>query len=316
MQKRALVTGGAGFIGSHLVDRLVAEGWKVTVIDNLVTGYRPNLAQVEDKITFVEGDITDRDLLATLIKEGDTVFHLAAHNSVPRSIENPWDTNNANVNGTLAILLAAKEKQARRVIYSGSSSAYGNAEVDVKEEGLPPHPISPYGLAKFTGEEYTRLFHEIYGLSTLSLRYFNVFGPRQNPVSPYAAVIPKFIVAMEVNKPITIFGDGEQSRDFTYVENVAEANYLAAIAENPEPGTYNVACGGSITLNRVVEMIEQEADHCFEIDHAPERAADVRSSKASIAKISRVLGYQPLVDFEDGLRKTITWYKDNAEYFV
>lgn len=315
MTKKAVVTGGAGFIGSHVVDKLVSDGWEVTVVDNLFSGFMKNIEHHGDKIRFVKGSITDQKLMRELITEGCTIWHFAAMNSVPRSIEFPWETNDVNINGTLNILMAANEKKARRVVYSGSSSAYGNAPVDVKDESIPAKPISPYGLTKYTGEEYCRLFPTIYGLETITLRYFNVFGPRQNPNSPYSAVIPLFIDAMFDKHPIKIFGDGQQSRDFTYVDNVVSANFLAGTAETVEPGSYNVACGDSITVNDIYAALEKMTDYKYEVDHQPPRVGDVRTSMASIAKISKSLGYKPLVTFYDGLEKTLDWYKQNRTYF-
>lgn len=315
MSKRAIVTGGAGFIGSNLVDRLVAEGWEVHVIDNLFSGFRKNLEHHGDKIELIEGSITDRKLVNRTIQEGDTIWHLAAINSVPRSIEMPWESNEANITGTLNILIAAKDNKARRVIYSGSSSAYGNALVDIKEESLSPHPISPYGLSKFGGEEYCRIFTSIYGLPTLTLRYFNVFGRRQNPTSPYSAVVPLFVNAMLRDKPITIFGDGEQSRDFTFVDNVIQANFLAGTKDTIEPGVYNVACGDSISVNDIVAKLEKLTGYKFKVDHKPPRIGDVRTSRASIKKIERELGYQPLVTFDKGLEMALEWYQQNPDYF-
>lgn len=316
MSKRAIVTGGAGFIGSNLVDRLVKEGWEVVVIDNLFSGFRKNLEHHGDKIKLVVGSITDRELVKGLIKEDDTIWHLAAMNSVPRSIEFPWETNDANVNGTLNLLITAKDNKARRLIYSGSSSAYGDAKVDIKDESLPARPISPYGLSKFTGEEYCRLFSAIYGLPTVTLRYFNIFGPRQNPTSPYSAVVPLFVDAMMQDKPITIFGDGEQSRDFTFVANAVEANFLAGTKERVEPGVLNVACGDSISVNDVVKKIEKLTGYSFKVEHKPPRIGDVRTSRASIRKIEEALGYEPVATFDKGLEMAVDWYQKNSDYFV
>lgn len=315
MPKRAIVTGGAGFIGSNLVDRLVKEGWEVIVVDNLFSGFKKNLEHHGNKVKLVVGSITDRELVNDLIKKDDTIWHFAAMNSVPRSIEFPWESNDANVNGTLNLLIAAKDKKARRFIYSGSSSAYGDVKAAVKDETLPTRPISPYGLSKLTGEEYSRLFSAIFGLPTLTLRYFNVFGPRQNPTSPYSAVVPIFVNAMMQNKPIIIFGDGEQSRDFTFVANVVEANMLAGLKDSVEPGTYNVACGDSISVNDVVKKIEKMTGYTFRVEHKPPRVGDVRTSKASIKKIEQALGYKPVATFDKGLELAVKWYKQNPDYF-
>lgn len=315
MNKSAVVTGGAGFIGSHVIDKLVSEGWQVTVIDNLFSGFEKNLVHHGDKVQFVKGSITDADLVNKIITKDCTIWHFAAMNSVPRSIELPVETNEVNVSGTLNILMAAKNNGARRVVYSGSSSAYGDAAVDIKEESLPAHPISPYGLSKYTGEEYCRLFSSIYGLSTITLRYFNVFGPRQNPTSPYSAVVPLFVDAMLQNKPIKIFGTGEQSRDFTYVDNVVLANYLAGTKDTVEPGSYNVACGDSISVNQIYKMLEKLTDYKFTVEQHEPRVGDVFASKASVKKIEDALGYKPQVTFAEGLEKALEWYKQNQGYF-
>lgn len=315
MKKRGIITGGAGFIGSNLIDRLIDDGWEIVIIDNLFSGFEKNIEHHKSNVTLKKVSIVDHDAVRDIIQEGDTIWHFAAMNSVPRSIEMPWETNDVNINGTLNLLMAAKENGARRFIYSGSSSAYGDAEVDIKAETLPTKPISPYGLSKLTGEDYCRIFSSIYGLETLTLRYFNVFGPRQNPNSPYSAVIPLFINAMHNNQPIKIFGDGEQSRDFTYVDNVVEANYLAGTNESIEPGVYNVACGDSISVNQVADKIEKITGYKFKRDYLPPRIGDVRTSKASIEKISSKLGYKPLFEFDEGLEKAIKWYTENQTYF-
>jgi nucleoside-diphosphate-sugar epimerase len=316
MKKSAVVTGGAGFIGSHFVDKLVKEGWQVTVIDNLFSGFEKNLAQHKNNIKFLKGSITDKEIVSSAISEGDTVWHFAAMNSVPRSIELPVETNEVNVNGTLNILVAARENGAKRVIYSGSSSAYGDSNKEVKDESLPPHPISPYGLSKFTGEEYCRLFSSIYGLETATLRYFNVFGPRQNPSSPYSAVIPLFINGLLKDESIKIFGDGLQSRDFTYVDNVVEANFLAGTKEKIHYGSYNVACGDSISLLDILTKLSKITGYDFKVNYEPKRIGDIKTSRASIEKIGRNLGYKPVVSFDEGLIKALDWYKTNMDYFL
>lgn len=315
MKKNAIVTGGAGFIGSHLVDRLVKEGWHVTVVDNLFSGFEKNIAHHKNSIRFVRGSITDKKLLDSVIQNGDTIWHFAAMNSVPRSIEQPFETNAVNTDGTLNVLIAARDKGARRIIYSGSSSAYGDSNRDIKDESLPAHPISPYGLSKFTGEEYCRLFSSIYGTETLTLRYFNVFGPRQNPTSPYSAVIPLFINALLQDKPVTIYGDGQQSRDFTYVDNVVEANFLSGSAKTIESGVYNVACGGSISLLDILETLQKITGHHFKISYKPERSGDIKASRASIDKIAEKFGYKPRADFKQGILTTLDWYRNNPNYF-
>jgi UDP-glucose 4-epimerase len=254
---RCLVTGGAGFIGSHLTDRLVNEGHEVTVLDNLATGLESNLETVRSKIRFINGDLRDLEMVREAVNAQDIIFHLGALGSVPRSIDDPITTNAVNVNGTLNILVAAKDTGVKRLIYASSSSVYGDTLVLPKEETMPMRPLSPYALSKVTAEEYFRIFHSVYGLETVSLRYFNVFGPRQRPDSQYAAVIPQFVTAILNNQPPTVHGNGTQSRDFTFVQNNVEANILAATAPADKVAgkVFNIACGNQYSLLHVLQLI-------------------------------------------------------------
>ncbi len=307
--KTALVTGGGGFIGSHLTRALLKKGYNVTVIDTFATGRRSNLADIKHDIKLIEVDIRDLEGIKPHFHGVDYVFHLAALPSVPRSIADPLSSHAVNITGTLNVLLAARDAEVKKTIYASSSSAYGNVAVEWKKEDLPAHPLSPYALTKFTAEEYCRIFASTYGLPTLSLRYFNVFGPYQDPASQYSAVIPKFITAMLDGRSPVINGDGTQSRDFTYVANNVHANILAA--ESAVSGEMlNIACGGSFSLNRVVLMINQALGTNIEPQYDHSRAGDVMHSKADIAKAKQLIGYQPIVDFEQGLKETIAWYKN------
>lgn len=312
---KVLVTGGAGFIGSHLVPALVDRGWEVTVIDSLITGREKSLDGVKKKITFVRGDVTDQQLLNRLTIDQDIVFHLAALPSIPRSIEDPLSSHLNNVSGTFHVLLAASKAGVKRVVYSASSSVYGDSPQRVKHENLPAKPTSPYGLTKYIGEQYADNFKIVFGLQTVSLRYFNIFGPRQDPLSAYAAVIPKFIVSALTGKPLIIFGDGTIERDFTYVENVVAANIAAAVAENAA-GTYNVACGRATSLNQLAKLIGRLAGEKTEVVYAPARPGDIQRSQASIRKARRDLGYRPQFNLAKGLKETFRWYRDNLHYFA
>lgn len=302
---KVLVTGGAGFIGSHLTARLVREGHEVRVLDNFATGRRRSVLHLADEIELIEGDIQSYERAANAARGCDLVFHQAALPSIPRSVQDPLTSNATNVIGTLNVLLAARDAGARRVIYASSSSIYGKNRALPKQEDQIPLPISPYAVAKLAGEGYCRSFSEVYGLETVSLRYFNVFGPRQDPLSPYAAVIPRFISAFLDSRRPTVFGDGEQSRDFTYVENVVDANLLAASSSGGVGETFNIACGERITLNRLVEQVAEE----LESDVAPAfeapRPGEIRDSVADVSRAREVLGYQPRVSFREGLGLTI-----------
>jgi len=305
-----LVTGGAGFIGSHLVDALVQRGHRVRVLDNLSTGNLANLVGVRDCIEFVEGDVCDSTLVAKVMEGVDYVFHQAALASVPRSVEYPLDTHAACVTGTVTLLDAARKSgRIRRFVYAGSSSAYGDQPFSAKRETDLPDPISPYGAAKLAGEYYCRAFYATYGLPTVVIRYFNVFGPRQDPNSPYSAVIPLFITAILRGRRPVIFGDGLQSRDFTYVENVVHANLLAAEKPGVEGRVFNAANGKSITLLELIAALNEVLGTQVEPEFAPPRPGDIRESMADITLARRLLGYEPRVDFREGLRRSVEYYR-------
>lgn len=305
---RYLVTGGAGFIGSHIVERLLALGESVVVLDDLSTGRRENLAPWLDSITFVEGDIRDLDRVWNSCIGADYVLHQAALPSVPRSVQDPIASNEANVRGTLNVLVAARKAGVKRVVYAGSSSVYGDTPVLPKHEDMPARPLSPYAVSKHTGELYCQVFARIYGLETVVLRYFNVFGPRQDPNSHYAAVIPKFVTAFQQGVAPVIFGDGEQSRDFTYVANVVEANLLACRAEHAAGEVFNIACGRRTSLNELVCALQQFIGSQVGAVHEAARPGDVKHSLADIGKAQRLLGYSPAVSLEEGLRRTCEHY--------
>lgn len=304
-----LVTGGAGFIGSHIATALVERGDRVRVLDNLSTGTCANLSHVKDKVEFIEGDLLDRNMVEQAVDGVDIVYHQAALASVPRSVEKPLDTNAACVTGTLTVLDAARRANVKRVIYAGSSSAYGNQLVKSKHESNLPTPLSPYAAAKLAGEYYCSAFTETYGLETVSIRYFNVFGPRQDPNSEYSAVIPLFVTAMLAGRRPTIFGDGKQSRDFTYVDNVVAGNLAAAEAPDAVGKVVNVACGRQFSLLDLVASINKVLGTSIEPEFAPARPGDVRESLADISVAREVLGYEPAIDFEAGLRRSIDYYR-------
>ena len=306
-----LVTGGAGFIGSHIVDALVKGGKKVRVIDNLSTGNAANLAHLINDIEFIEGDIRDANLLDKAMKGIDFCFHEAALPSVARSVEDPITVNQVNIDGTLNLLFAAKKNKVKRFIYASSSSAYGDSPSLPKKEDMKPHPLSPYAVSKLTGEYYCGVFYSVYGLETLCLRYFNVFGPRQDPNSQYAAVIPKFITCFFRNTSPQIYGDGTQSRDFTYIDNVVYANMLAIEAKSTSGQVLNIACGRRTSLNDLVELLKNLLSSKVSPDYAEPRAGDIKHSLADISKARYILGYSPKTSFEQGIKKTIEWYKNN-----
>lgn len=303
-----LVTGGAGFIGSHLTGYLLPQGHTVRVLDNFATGKRENLHRVMSQIELLEGDIRDLDTVRRAVAGVEYVFHQAALPSVPRSIADPLTSNAVNVNGTLNVLVAARDAKVRRVVFASSSSVYGDNPTLPKHEDLPPQPLSPYAATKLMGEHYCRLFYQLYGLETVVLRYFNVFGPRQDPKSQYAAVIPKFIALMLDNRPLTIYGDGEQSRDFTFVENVVRANVLAMNAPDAAGKVFNVGCGARYTLNYMVASLQQLMNRAAEVVYAPAKPGDVKHSLASIERAEQYLGYTPRVPFEEGLRRTVDYF--------
>jgi nucleoside-diphosphate-sugar epimerase len=306
---RALVTGGAGFIGSHVVRRLLATGHDVRIVDNLSTGRLSNLDEVIGDVEFFEVDIRDPSGLGNAINGCDAVFHVAALPSVPRSIANPLASHETNATGTLNVLNAAREAGTSRVVFASSSSIYGAARELPKHESMRPLPISPYAVSKLAAESYCRSFYEVYGLEAVALRYFNVFGPRQDPDSEYAAVIPKFIRAFSHGESPVIFGDGEQSRDFTYVENVVNANIAAAVVPGIGGRVYNIACGDSITLNEIASRLRDAVGAGVEVEHGPERPGDVRNSLADITAARTDLGYEPTVSLEEGVERTVSYYR-------
>jgi nucleoside-diphosphate-sugar epimerase len=309
---RYLVTGGAGFIGSNIVEDLLKRGHEVRVVDNLITGKRENIEPFLDKIEFLEEDIRDYETCRRAVSSVDFILHQAALPSVPRSIEDPVQTNDINVNGTLNLLLASNEVKARRFVFASSSAVYGDNPDLPKKEGTEGNPLSPYGLTKLVGEKYCKVFSVIYGLPTVCLRYFNIFGPHQDPTSQYAAVIPAFISKMlEGNKP-TIFGDGEQSRDFTFVGNVVEANILATEAENISGEAFNVGCGQKTTVNSLAAKINEILNTDIEPDHDQPRPGDIKHSFADISKAKQGLKFEPLIDFREGLQRTIRWYQERG----
>jgi nucleoside-diphosphate-sugar epimerase len=307
---RYLVTGGAGFIGSNTVDELVRRGHSVVVLDDLSAGKEENLAEVRNKISFFKGSITDLEAVRRAMHEAEYVLHLAARTSVPRSVKDPLETNRINTDGTLNVLWAARDAKVKRVVFAASSSAYGDTPAMPKVENMKPAPISPYGVSKYVGELYTQVFGRCYGLENVSLRYFNVFGPRQDPGSPYSGVLSKFIACcLEGAQPV-VFGDGEQSRDFTYVENVVQANLLACEAPGASGKVLNVGTGARFTLNEMLRLLGQIAGKTLEARYDPPREGDIRDSQADLTQSREVLGYDPKVGFQEGLRRTYEWYRD------
>jgi UDP-glucose 4-epimerase len=307
-----LVTGGGGFIGSNLVQALVERGEQVRVLDNFATGRRRNLAEFENKVELLEGDIRDRRAVERAVEGVDYVLHQAALGSVPRSVQDPITSNDVNVNGTLNLLWAARQARVKRFVAASSSSIYGNTPQLPKEESMAPNPISPYAVSKLAGERYTMSFHAVYGLPTVALRYFNVFGPRQDPASQYAAVIPRFITAIQRGEAPIIHGDGEQSRDFTYIENVVQANLLACTALEAPGQLMNIACGERYSLNTVLQLIAEFLGKEVRPIYESERSGDVKHSLASIARAKTVLGFSPTVNFRDGLKRTVAWFVQNS----
>ena len=307
---RYLVTGGAGFIGSNIAEALVKRGEEVVVFDNLTTGYEKNIAHLRGALRFIEGDIRDAGAVRGAMAGVDYVLHEAALASVPRSIEDPVLVTDVNVGGTLVVLEEARRANVKRVVYAASSSAYGDSETLPKIESMMPKPLSPYGASKLAGEYYCAVYARVYGLSTLSLRYFNVFGPRQDPKSQYAAVVPIFITDLLAGRRPTIFGDGEQSRDFTFIENVVEANIRASRCEAAQGQTINVACGTHYTLNELFAEIQRIVGGSLAPAYAEPRAGDVKHSHADISAAGSLIGYSVPVPFAEGLRRTIQWYRE------
>ncbi len=305
---RYLVTGGAGFIGSHLTEALRRRGAFVRVVDSLITGHRENLAHV-DGVEFIEGDLADLDVARRAVEGIDLVLHQAAIPSVPRSVSDPLTSHRANVDATLNVLVAARDAGVKRVVYAASSSAYGNTATLPKHEDMPSAPLSPYALQKLIGEQYMQMFTTLYGLETVSIRYFNVFGPRQDPSSPYSGVISIFTRALVDGRSPTIYGDGEQTRDFTYVANVVDGVLRACEAPAAAGHVINLATGTRISLNQLFAALAELLGSPLEPTYGEPRAGDVRDSQADIGKARRLLGYEPVVPFEDGLRLTIDWFR-------
>jgi len=309
-----LVTGGAGFIGSHIVERLVGMGERVRVLDNFSSGGLENLRALMDKIDLVFGDLLDQAVVQKAMEGVDVVFHEAALRSVPFSVENPALVNRVNVEGTVNVLIAARDAGVRRVVYASSSSAYGNTKVLPKSEQQLPSPVSPYAVSKLTGEYYSKVFTELYGLETVSLRYFNVFGPRQDPTSQYASVIPRFIRWANRGDPLEVHGDGLQSRDFTYIDNVVSANLLAAHSWEGIGGVFNVGQGKAYTLLDLVELLQEILGRELHLLHTADRPGDVRHTLADISQTKLCLGYQPQVSFEEGLARTAKYFSSQIDF--
>ncbi|MFH1996232.1 MAG: SDR family oxidoreductase [Candidatus Omnitrophota bacterium] len=306
---RYLVTGGAGFIGSNIVEELVRRGEEVRVIDSFITGKREHLEPFKESIELIEGDIRDKDILLEAMKGIDFVLHQAALRSVPKSVDNPTLTNDINISGTLNVLLAARERKIKRVVYASSSSAYGDSEDFPQKESASSHPISPYGVSKYAGENYCVAFTRTMGLEAVSLRYFNVFGPRQNPESKYSAVVPAFLFKILKGEPPVIEWDGKQSRDFTYVGNVVEANLKSCVMPNAAGEVINVACGMSVSVLDIVKSLNKMLGASVKPVFAPKRAGDVRTTYADIQKLKNILKIETLIQFEEGLKKTVDWFK-------
>jgi nucleoside-diphosphate-sugar epimerase len=311
--EKMVVTGGAGFIGSNLTEFLLNRGFAVSVVDNLSTGRKENLSSWDglagDRFQFLLADINDTDQMRKVFDGVTYIFHQAALPSVSRSIEDPAATQFNNMNGTLSVLIAARDAGVKRVVAASSSSVYGDHPGLPKREETMGRVLSPYALSKFVTEEYLRLFYHIYGLETVALRYFNVFGPRQNPKSEYAAVIPRFSTSLLSNQPPTIFGDGEQSRDFTFVANVLDANWRAATTPNVAGEVFNIGCGNQTSLNQLIEKLNTILGTQIKPNYGPQRKGDVRHSVADISKASKILGYSPSVSLESGLEKVLNWYR-------
>jgi UDP-glucose 4-epimerase len=304
-----VVTGGGGFIGSHIVEELLRRHETVKIIDNFSTGKRENVEAFKNEVEIIEADLASSSNLAQLLRKSDYVIHQAAIPSVPKSILDPLKSHEANVNGTLNLLIACRDARVKRMVYASSSSLYGDSPTLPKHEEMMPNPLSPYGAQKLFGELYCQVFTKSYGLETVSLRYFNVFGPRQDATSQYSGVLALFIPAVLENRRPVIFGDGLQSRDFTYVSNVVDANLLACTVPGVAGQAFNVACGERITVNSVLQLINKIAGRDVLPEYAEPRAGDIRHSQADIVRATEQLGYQPKVSFEEGLRHTIEWYR-------
>ena len=306
---RYLVTGGAGFIGSNVVDELVKRGQEVVVLDDLSAGKEANLAAVREKIDLHIGTVTDLAAVQSACKGVQYVIHLAARTSVPRSVLNPLETNHVNIDGTLSVLVAARDAQVRRFVFAASSAAYGETPTLPKVETMPAQPISPYGVTKYVGEMYAQVFGRVYGLENASIRYFNVFGPRQDPGSQYSGVLSRFMLAVIEGQAPVIYGDGEQSRDFTYVENVVDETLRACEAPAASGLVFNGGTGARITLNEVLKMLSRITGKTIQAKYDAARNGDIRDSQADVSLARKILGYEPRVMFEEGLRRTWEWYK-------
>jgi nucleoside-diphosphate-sugar epimerase len=309
--EKFLVTGGAGFIGSNICRRLITQDCFVRVIDNLLTGKKENLAGIVEKIDFIQADMGNYEVARAAMKDVDVVLHQGALPSVPRSVADPAATHKHCANATLNLLLAARDAGIKRFVYAASSSAYGDMPTLPKIETMQSNPLSPYAAAKLAGEYYCTVFCKVFGLETISLRYFNVFGPHQDPTSQYAAAIPAFVTAMLKNASPTVYGDGGQSRDFTYVDNVVESNLLAARVKKACGEVINIACGRAVTINEVINIINELLGKNIRPRYDPPRPGDVKHSLADIALAEKTIGYKPVVFFADGLQKSIDWYRDN-----
>ncbi|MGD0956990.1 MAG: SDR family oxidoreductase [Candidatus Acidiferrales bacterium] len=307
---RYLVTGGAGFIGSNMVDELVRRGHSVVVLDDFSSGKEANLAGVRGKIDFRAGSITDLAEAQAACEGVDYVIHLAARTSVPKSVKDPLETNKVNIDGTLNVLVAARDAKVKRLVYAASSSAYGETPTLPKTETMQPEPISPYGVTKFVGELYAQVFGRVYGLENASVRYFNVFGPRQDPTSQYSGVLSRFMLAILEGEAPVVYGDGEQSRDFTYIDNVVDQTLRACEASGASGKVFNGGTGARITLNEVLKLLGKITGRKVQAKYDPPRAGDIRDSQADISLARKVLGYEPRVHLEDGLKRTWEWYKD------
>lgn len=310
---KVLVTGGAGFIGSNLVDGLLREGYEVRVLDNFSTGRRENIEHFKKDIELIEGDMRDQEITDQAVDGIDMILHEAALPSVPRSIKAPVTSNDVNVGGTLKLLSSAQKAGVQRMIMASSSSIYGNTVELPKHEGMTPKPMSPYAVTKLTGEHYLRVYHELYGMETLAIRYFNVFGPRQDPTSQYSGVIAKFMTAAIEGTKYKINGDGTQARDFTFIDNVVKGNLLALKAPKLGGESVNVACGGKYSLLDLIEAVNKAAGVDLPIEYGPERAGDVKYSMAAIEKAKELLGYEPDIDFYEGIKRTFEWYENNSK---
>ena len=309
--EKYLVTGGAGFIGSNICRRLVKEGCFVRVVDNLLTGKKSNLAPIMDKIDFVEADMGEPEVAHSVMQGIDVVLHEGAIPSVPRSVDDPASTHRHCVDATFTLLMAARDAHVKRFVYAASSSAYGDTPTLPKVETMAPSPLSPYAVGKLVGEYYCSVFSSVFGLETIALRYFNVFGPHQDPASQYAAAIPAFVTAILRDQPPTIYGDGEQTRDFTYIDNVVEANLLAARAKETHGQVVNCACGEAITVNAIIRAINELLGKNVRPNYVPSRPGDVKHSLADITAAKKLIGFKPVVLFHEGLEKSIHWYRKN-----